>query len=173
MENAHANNFNKAKCGKDCNQIGRLRGGIFYWLIVFGPAMAQARVPPVYPLFVMSTRLQNLRPRSRNAAFAFRLTGIFPLQLCNAERQYSGCFRRSGPCGLHGAETVASQAACRRVRFPSPAPIFISQRASHPKKAKWRCQQRLPCRSCRPCFRCQTNTAWSRRIAQGQRTAWR
>jgi hypothetical protein len=30
MENAHANNFNKAKCGKDCNQIGRLRGGIFY-----------------------------------------------------------------------------------------------------------------------------------------------
>lgn len=51
MENAYANNFNRAKRGKDCNQIGRLRGGIFYCPIVFGPAMAQAQVPPVLPLF--------------------------------------------------------------------------------------------------------------------------
>ena len=51
MENSHANNFNKAKCGKDCNQIERLLDGIFIALIVFSPAMGQKQVSPMLPLF--------------------------------------------------------------------------------------------------------------------------
>ena len=51
MENAHANNFNKAKCGKDCNQIERLLDGFFIALIIFSPAMGQEQVSPVLSLF--------------------------------------------------------------------------------------------------------------------------
>jgi len=51
MENAHANNFNKAKRGKDCNQIGRLRGGIFYCADSFRSCDGQEQVSPVLSLF--------------------------------------------------------------------------------------------------------------------------
>ena len=70
MENAHANNFNKAKCGKDCNQIESLLDGFFIALIVFSPAIGQEQVSPVLPLFRLQARLQNLPPCPWNATSA-------------------------------------------------------------------------------------------------------